>query len=257
MVAYKTGYVAFLDILGIKRYYKSASAEDTKKIFDFIGRVKSVFNGGSGIDVDFFSDSIILMTEKDDFTSFLLPINLIEYYVRTELDLLLRGGITKGEYYHDETNTFGPAIADAYELEENAKYSRIVIDKKIQGYANPFYVFTDLDDARCLNTYSDMLWVDIDADKSYSKDELFDMLLKSLSETNNEITRMCELNIGTEVIDKYMWRIIPFNYMCDFIENRPDEIEYLEDYYSEFTEEEKAKIDSYKLQLSDWFSTLR
>jgi hypothetical protein len=44
-----------------------------------------------------------------------------------ELGLLVRGGVSVGNVWHDDTNIFGTGYIDAYETEKKAKHPRIVL----------------------------------------------------------------------------------------------------------------------------------
>lgn len=49
----------------------------------------------------------------------------------TKCGLLIRGGLTVGELYHDENIVYGPAMIRAYEMENKmAIYPRIIVDMK-------------------------------------------------------------------------------------------------------------------------------
>lgn len=45
--------------------------------------------------------------------------------------ILLRGGIVRGKAYHDGRVLFGPAVIAAYELEQTAKYPRVLVEDHI------------------------------------------------------------------------------------------------------------------------------
>lgn len=265
MANYKEGYVAFLDILGFSNYVKSNEndARSIEELFEFVDKLKQIFNSKSGIELDFFSDSIILMTDRYEFNNFLFPIWMAETYLSQEFGLLFRGAITKGKYYHDSVNTFGPAIVTAYELESRkAKYSRIILDDESVPKEECWLdVFMDIDGVRCLNNYSFALFPDIPQEYNgteYSREEMFKMLTNSLGEIRNNIFNLFELKYGDECsrehMDKYVWRSVPFNYLCDYICENPDEIEYLEKHYSKFNETEKEKIQKFKINLDDWIN---
>ena len=46
-------------------------------------------------------------------------------------ELLIRGGVAKGELYHKKGVMFGPAFIEAYRIEKTfAKYPRVVLSKQ-------------------------------------------------------------------------------------------------------------------------------
>lgn len=254
LASYKEGYVAFLDILGFSHYIENADADNVAKLFDFIKRLKSLFNSNTGIEMDFFSDSIILMTNTHELSSFLFPIYLAESYLAKELGLLFRGAVTFGKYYHDNTNSFGPGIVKAYQLGEGANYSRIIIDDALSVPENSIDFFIDLDGSKCFNVYSFMLFQDIPQEydgTEYKKDELFSIVLNSLSEIRADILRLCDLYWQEKHIDKYLWRTVPFNYLCDYICKNPETVDYLEKHYTVFSPKEAEQIRKKKIAIDE------
>ena len=255
MASYKEGFVAFLDILGFSQYIENADSESVAKFFKFIEKLKLLFNSNTGIEMDFFSDSIILMTNTHDFSSFLFPIYLAESYLTNELGLLFSGAVTSGKYYHDETNSFGPGIVRAYQLAQKANYSRIIIDNMPSASEkNSINFFIDLDGYKCFNVYSLMLFQDIPQEydgTEYKKDELFSIMLNSLSEIRADILRLCKPYWQEKHIDKYIWRAVPFNYLCDYICKNPETVEYLEKHYTDFSPKEIEQIQKNKIAIDD------
>ena len=147
----------FLDILGFRNYINknTQDKDEIKKVFSSIENVKEFFNNNSemGIKAAFFSDSIVLSSENNLY-SFLFPIDIIEYVINSELGLLLRGSIVKGEYYHENNIAFGPAVIEAYNVQEKAVTSRIVV--KSDNIVGSLEFFKDIDGEMCVNPYSKM-----------------------------------------------------------------------------------------------------
>lgn len=254
MASYKEGYVAFLDILGFSHYIENADSESVAKLFDFIEKIKELFNLNTGIEMDFFSDSIILMTNSCEISSFLFPIYLAESYLTKELGLLFSGAVTFGEYYHNDTNSFGPGIVKAYQLAQKANYSRIIIDDKLSVPENSINYFIDLDGSKCFNVYSLMLFQDVPQEydgTEYKKDELFSIVLNSLSEIRADILRLCGPYWQEKHIDKYIWRAVPFNYLCDYICKNPETVEYVEKHYTDFSPKEIEQIRKNKIAIDE------
>lgn len=127
MTSYKKGYVAFLDILGFSNFIENADPDSVEKLFNFIEKLKTLFNSNTGIEMDFFSDSIILMTDTHELSSFLFPIYLAESYLTKELGLLFSGAMTSGEYYQQEPFAADHVLGVRYVVE---KVSRAVIDER-------------------------------------------------------------------------------------------------------------------------------
>lgn len=136
---YTQYYVAFLDVLGFKNIVNSSACEEIVNIYDLVQyRYETFFKSQAeiqnNIKMKIMFDSVCLYIKKD-FPNALLY--LIVYCVTFQCDLfgrqglLLRGGITSGDMYAKDDAIFGPALTEAYLLEEkNAKVPRIIIRKK-------------------------------------------------------------------------------------------------------------------------------
>lgn len=138
---YTQYYVAFLDILGFKNLVNNPdySCEEIMKVYDVMQYkyetfFKSETEVQNNIKMKIMSDSICLYI-KASFPNALHY--LISYCVVFQYDLLvgkgllLRGGITLGDMYTQDDILFGPALTEAYLLEEkNARVPRIIVRKK-------------------------------------------------------------------------------------------------------------------------------
>lgn len=140
---YKDRYIVFIDILGFKDIVNKSNndnkkAEEILENLKCIERIKKendeIFNLTSiNRRVTIFSDSIIisypsLNDEGGCFLSLVLDI----IYISIELldkGIYIRGGMTYGKLYHEDNICFGPAMVEAYNLEQKATYPRIIIDK--------------------------------------------------------------------------------------------------------------------------------
>lgn len=141
---YKDRYIVFIDILGFKDIVNKSNNDNkkAKEILEnlkYIERIKKendeIFKLTSiNRKVTIFSDSIIisyplLHSESGCFLSLVLDI----IYIIIELldkGVYIRGGMTYGKLYHENNICFGPAMIEAYSLEQEAIYPRIIIDKK-------------------------------------------------------------------------------------------------------------------------------
>jgi len=74
-----------------------------------------------------FSDSLILSAVLDDHAiiGFITSLLFLSQGV-AELGMYVRGAVCLGSLYHDSDMCFGPALIEAYDLEKNANYPRIV-----------------------------------------------------------------------------------------------------------------------------------
>jgi hypothetical protein len=146
-IIYKDCFVAFLDILGFTKLVLSKNSDDKKRIYQYFKTVDSSIDYlkntpvKSDIGTIVISDSVILSVIKntdvekniDLFRHFCISVGLIQQKLAKE-KLLLRGGISSGEAYFEETKKqiVGPAYIKSYELEnEYANFPRVVIDSNI------------------------------------------------------------------------------------------------------------------------------
>ena len=131
--------VAFIDILGASAMIKDKPDETLNIVhkryeqsIEFyeqaFGKLKSALN------VRIFSDNIVLFCDckKIPAIEALKIITMLTSIIQINFlndDILLRGGITKGDFFADDIMIWGNALVKAYDIESNiAIYPRIVID---------------------------------------------------------------------------------------------------------------------------------
>ncbi len=135
--------VAFVDILGFESKVNNAVDDfnEYEKIKSALNRIYQVKldneNEGIlekkslGVEVTTFSDSAVISYPDEGDNLFSLLLNLIHLQLQLVLDgVLIRGGVTVGDLYHDGSIVFGPAMNKAYQYESKiAIYPRIIVDK--------------------------------------------------------------------------------------------------------------------------------
>ncbi len=230
---YIEGYVAFIDILGFSQFVSEENNGDkTEKLFSFVDKFCYLFNTSPNlkVKVSFFSDSIVLSSEN--FANLIAPIYIAESFLKSELGLLFRGGITKGKYYNTNGVTFGPAVVKAYNLEESAKYSRVIIDDiVVNEQEDCFEIFKDIDGKYCLNLSS---FIVVKSNKygngevKYPSGNPATNILRNFEEERESILCAIKKHIGTDVSEKYLWRIRPFNYTCEAVAASPIQVKPLD-----------------------------
>ena len=219
---YKKGYVCFIDILGFSSFVKnSENIKKTYDLFEFIKKLCFLFNDTKELntEITFYSDSIVITTSE---ISWLLPVIYIsESYLQDNLGLLFRGGVCYGDYYHEKGMTFGPGVIKAYELEKQAIYSRIIIDKELMVDLDDKGCYVDFDGFVCLNPYGMILEeiLSFGDGVHYPQGDLNTILLQKFNEHKCEILNNIKKYRGTTVVEKYLWRIRPFNHICNKIAN--------------------------------------
>lgn len=147
---YETRYVAFIDILGWSKVVENEShtqhgvqrlglamnhirsiSDYTKELSDIVGKENHWQFGG--VIASHFSDNLVLSYEPTESGRLQLIGNLSSLTHGLLLQgFLLRGGITKGDIYHDKSMVFGPALLRAYHLESQvADHPRIILDEPL------------------------------------------------------------------------------------------------------------------------------
>jgi hypothetical protein len=140
---YDNRIVAFIDILGFagkisKSKTDTASlntlCETVHSIQDYLKEAQDDFDLPETSNITQFSDSIVISLKMEDSYKMLAIFQLIKK-IQVNLignNILLRGGIVKGELIHTNDLLLGPGLVNAYNLESKcAQYPRIVIDPKV------------------------------------------------------------------------------------------------------------------------------
>lgn len=140
-------YIAFLDILGYKnKILKSNYKEELlylkiindsfNETISQIKKEKNYKNEFNHLKYKTFSDNIVLALPKKGINSriFLYYIRLIKnlcFSMLTKYKLVLRGGVSCGNYFQNSKISYGSGLVSAYLYEGEALYPRIVFDKKV------------------------------------------------------------------------------------------------------------------------------
>jgi len=154
---YKIKAVAFLDILGFKSIVKkSEDIQFREKLIKSLVELKGMEmsrENMAGVKFDYgkeltaFSDSIVISYDiSNDGAIFNILYDIIFMQIDLiAMGLLLRGGITLGDVFHDGGVVVGPGMIKAYEMESKiAIYPRIIVDPILIDYAykNPSFLHT-------------------------------------------------------------------------------------------------------------------
>lgn len=169
----KEYYIAYFDILGYKDFF----AETPDKAEDFLNAIHNAisntlrsiqsFNSSplanqlteSQIHYKIFSDNILIAIEKEDNVEKEKMRILILFALVSEIQrnfiikyrLFLRGGFTKGTLSINNDYIFGDGLIEAVEMENSAKYPRIVISKSIIDYLFSVQLYTTEEADRAIN----------------------------------------------------------------------------------------------------------
>ena len=134
-INYTPKYVAFIDVLGFTELVTNNSKEKLEKYFDIVELAFEIFKKHRRkLTKLAISDSIILISE-DSQESFVLLLDAIQtlQVLLARRDIWVRGGISFGDVFFDEqSNTIvGKGFINAYLLEKEAVYPRVIIDPMI------------------------------------------------------------------------------------------------------------------------------
>lgn len=165
----KEYYILFFDILGCSQnLLNKTKYEETKFINKVYDMIKSATEKGWDYKILTFSDNILVAIDSSvagacrQICHYAARIQ--EMMIRRN-GLLIRGAITKGLLYIEETTNFnckhnthfvlGSGLVRAAFLEKEAKFPRIIIDENIlgEGYIrkSKHTVLTDKDDCKYIN----------------------------------------------------------------------------------------------------------
>ena len=146
---YTKKVIAFVDIMGFKNIVDKSTRDESfcKSLINNLVELKGLEQHKSlcnrarieeGKNVTVFSDSIVISydlsinsaIDKILFDIIIMQIDLIA------MGLILRGGITIGDVFHDGGVVLGPAMNRAYEIESKLSiYPRIMVDPALIQYA--------------------------------------------------------------------------------------------------------------------------
>ena len=132
--------VAFIDILGATEMikedqdkYLNLIHESYQATLSFVERNHN--NHNIPMVHKIFSDNIVLALPVEDDIGmpflFVTAFSALLQFRFAMNNILVRGGITKGKFYHDDVMVWGTALVDAANLEKKALYPRIIIDQQL------------------------------------------------------------------------------------------------------------------------------
>jgi hypothetical protein len=131
-ISYEDQYVAFIDVLGFKDLV--TKQQNLAKLNDYFRFVKRYLSQQDGINRIAISDSIILTAPNSlaDFRQLILSISQFQAALAT-IDIWIRGGVSFGPVYFDKADSIivGSGFIDAFLLENEAKFPRVIIDPRI------------------------------------------------------------------------------------------------------------------------------
>lgn len=244
-------YVAFLDILGFKEYVKTTKPDDILKMFQELDIItkslkKDIISFAETEEMKkkantlpkelylyIMSDSIILAIKccHEGALHFLVDCcQKIQAKLLSQYHLTLRGGISKGIYYGDQTINFGCGMIKACELEEKAKYPRILIDKEIlpelKATCIPFINCSNEIKTEVCTNIANNEYIDFTEHPNKIKAEIYVNVASKkymdLSECLDFITNEKGKHSDKHTLEKYEWLE---DQLCNEIEKNNEEIQ--------------------------------
>lgn len=136
-LVYTKRIIAFVDILGFSTFISDSISDTTVrrkllKATELIHKIKERHDEKCQIST--FSDSAVISYPLDLHGSlFNILVDVIHLQLWLgQIGIMIRGGITIGDLYHDGDILFGPAMNEAYRLESKvATYPRVIIESDI------------------------------------------------------------------------------------------------------------------------------
>lgn len=236
-------YLAYFDVLGYKAFFNEEESDHQKFLKDILGTldyVKSQVNEfssfSSRIGLRVYSDNFLLYIKEEgqdkvieDFNALAAltsVVALIQVKILAQYRILLRGGITKGEFYVDENIIFGKGLIQAVEIESNkAIYPRVVIDVdnfSLMNYDSLWKYLIKKDDDGIyfvdyfnINIYQNVYF---DHEKTIGLIQTLRgkiiLLIKKYCNYDN-LSGQDEINQRSKLIEKYLWVLNKFNDFCN------------------------------------------
>ena len=139
----KEYYIAYLDLLGYKDFFKEnpdSVSEFFNDIKSAIAEAKKIIKETKKLNYRLFSDNIVIYTEVQESSTYNDVANLLGFLISVASvqrkfiinhNLFLRGGITKGKMCVEKEFLFGQGIIDVVEMEKEANYPRIILSEKV------------------------------------------------------------------------------------------------------------------------------
>lgn len=219
-------YVTFVDILGFKEIVKKAESDEDyqKEVSDVLNYIANIrdenYNGifskyGINSDVSVFSDSIVISHScKEDDADALYELLIDLMFLCIDLidkGIYVRGGVVFGDIIHNKNISWGPALIEAYKLEENdAIYPRIIIDKNAIDNAKEKYAVKypyDIDGSgldRLILLDADGAYY-LDYLSQYSEFDDYDNYIKWLNHIRTNIELNLKKSLSPRIKMKYVW----------------------------------------------------
>ena len=163
-------YIAYVDLLGYKDFFENHAdrvsdflktiqgAIETTKVTVSKTNLSTIMSTYADMDVKIkiFSDNILLClktgSEKVEIIRLLTFLALVADIQRSfisEYGLFLRGGVTIGEMFINESFVFGQGLIDSVSMEARANYPRIILSQQIVDFLFQRHYISDCEIQSC------------------------------------------------------------------------------------------------------------
>ena len=158
----------------------------------------------------FCSDSFFVTNPCKSVTAFFAVqyyCNIIQRLVGAVFKLLVRGGITIGNFYICDNILFGPAFAEACATDVNGTPPRILVSETLNKEIDlaKMYVFSDIDGRLCLDMFG--LELAEILGPNYGEQELKEALQKQRDNVMYFLNKYSK----TKYVSEYLWHVMTFN----------------------------------------------
>lgn len=212
--------ILYIDILGAKDKMENEAEKTLTTFYNLLHNVSNLQNNLQNLQYNdnhciMFSDNLVITFCKhikktnEPITIFdIVDAFSFACFFQTQAikaGLLLRGGIVIGDIYIDDVFVYGTGLINAYYIENNAKYPRIVIDKSIIDYISN-------DKTNALNMPKGAICYTMDDDRKFFLDYLSAMGMNEEDRDeiikcgNSIIDNIKESELDASISEKYAWQ---------------------------------------------------
>lgn len=233
----KDYYICYFDILGYRAFFENNSEEHKKFLCEIllaIGDIETEIcrkQHKVKIEIRTYSDNFLLFFKKENFAEdtalriLCQVIQKIQIKLLMNFKILIRGGITIGEFFTNNQIVFGEGLIRAVYLEEkDAKFPRVVIDHEVFSSSIGSLISEGL-----LNKDSDEnIYV------NYFSSEGGLLLVKGQCEFlinrhgryHGNVRSVDKVIQAERTISKYLWLLMYFNSACERLYCKHLKIDY-------------------------------
>lgn len=233
-------YIVYFDILGYEQYFEE-NKDSEQLLQDIVHMIKDIKKrvdvfknlGFQDIHIKAFSDNVIICIKCKDLVmqelnqlGFLIA--NIEWLILLKYNLLVRGAFTKGKIYMDSNIVYGEGLIRAVQLESEAKFPRIIIDKMFKKddfeFLGEDIASEDIDGQLFIDYFLKMKLVF----ESYPiiKENIIKQI-KRYGKYNKQLKDENKIRAYDAIIQKILWLVEKHNQACDIINLPKEKINYL------------------------------